>query len=104
MGKIHNKSLFSSPSLFGEERYDEPNSTGETRKVMSLGPQGAGEEGDRTQSPGSEGRDNDDKRPICVKVEPLRPKLKHVSVISKYVFSNLKNKFYFSTKPVSIQF
>lgn len=40
----------------------------ERSRVMSLGPQGAGEEGDRTQFPGSEGRDNDDKRPIRVKV------------------------------------
>ena len=44
------------------------------------------------------------KGPFFVKVEPLQPEFKHFNIIFKYTFSNLKNKFYFTTKLVNIEF
>lgn len=44
------------------------------------------------------------KDPFFVKVEPLQPEFKHFNIIFKYTFSNLKNKFYFTTKLVNIEF
>lgn len=34
---------------------------------------------------------SDDKRPTCVRAEPLQPKFEHFNVINKYIFPNLKN-------------